>query len=92
MFLAAVGEILLFPALQGISANFIPASFRGRYSSLANNVGMLGGMFAGTFMLLHPLGLPLIATISYLIVGILTLLSLSILKIKVEKIQQEEYA
>ncbi|WP_339213855.1 MFS transporter [Solibacillus sp. FSL W8-0372] len=92
MFLAAVGEILLFPALQGISANFIPASFRGRYSSLANNVGMLGGMFAVTFMLLHPLGLPLIVTLSYLIVGILTLLSLSILKIKVEKIQQEEYA
>ncbi|WP_336045686.1 hypothetical protein [Solibacillus ferritrahens] len=43
-------------------------------------------------VLFHPLGLPLIVTISYLIVGILTLLTLSILKIKVEKIQQEEYA
>lgn len=29
MFLASVGEILLFPAIQGISANYIPASFRG---------------------------------------------------------------
>ncbi|MER2171425.1 MAG: MFS transporter [Psychrobacillus psychrodurans] len=86
MFLASVGEILLFPAIQGISADFIPAPFRGRYSSLANNVGMLGGMFAVTFMLFYPLGLPVIVTISYLIVGILTFLTLSILKLIVEKI------
>lgn len=85
MFLASVGEILLFPALQGISANFIPAPFRGRYSSLANNIGMLGGMFAVTFMLFHPLGLPIIISSSYIIIGILTLFALWILKVKVEK-------
>ncbi|WP_339171570.1 MFS transporter [Solibacillus sp. FSL R5-0691] len=86
MFLASVGEILLFPAIQGISANYIPASFRGRYSSLANNVGMLGGMFAVTFMLFYPLGLPVIVTISYLIIGILTFLALLILKLMVGKV------
>lgn len=85
MFLASVGEILLFPALQGISAHFIPVAFRGRYSSLANNVSMLGGMFAVTFMLLHPLGLPYLITLSYGAMGAVTLVALWILKVKVEK-------
>lgn len=86
MFLASVGEILLFPALQGISANFIPSLFRGRYASLANNVGTVGAMLAVLFMLLHPIGLPIIVTISYLIVGIATLVILLFLKIKMENI------
>ena len=46
---------------------------------------MVGGMFEVAFMLFHPLGLPIIMTISYLIIGILTLLALWILKVKVEK-------
>ena len=85
MFIASIGEILLFPALQGISANFIPPQFRGRYASLANICGAAGGILAAMFMLLHPLNSPQIVTTIYIILGLVTLWSLVKLRGLIQK-------
>ena len=76
MFIASIGEILLFPALQGISANFIPPLYRGRYASLANICGTVGALLAAVFMLFHTLHSPYIVTMIYTIIGLLTIWSL----------------
>ena len=84
MFIASIGEILLFPALQGISANFIPPQFRGRYASLANICGTVGGILAAMFMLLHPLNSPQIVTVIYIILGLLTIWALIKLRMQIQ--------
>lgn len=84
MFIASIGEILLFPALQGISANFIPPQFRGRYASLANICGTAGGMLAVVFMLLHPLNSPQIVTVIYIILGLLTIRAIIKLRVQIQ--------
>jgi MFS transporter, DHA1 family, multidrug resistance protein B len=80
MFIASVGEILLFPALQGISANQIPPLFRGRYTGLATNCGTAGAILAAMFLALNALQIPLIVTSIYTIMGFLTVGALIRLK------------
>ena len=84
MFIASIGEILLFPALQSISANFIPSQFRGRYASLANICGTVGGLLAAMFMLLHTLNSPQVVTAIYTILGLLTIWSLIKLRVRIQ--------
>ena len=84
MFIASIGEILLFPALQGISANFIPPLYRGRYASLANICGTVGALLAALFMLFHTLHSPYIVTMIYTIIGLLTIWSLVRLRLLIQ--------
>ena len=89
MFIASVGEITLFPALQGLSANYIPVMYRGRYSSLANNLGMLGGLLAVTFMLLQPIVSPIVITGIYGVTGLIAFFAIVHIKREVSVKKQK---
>ena len=90
MFIASIGEILLFPALQGISANFIPPLYRGRYASVADICGTVGALLAALFMLLHTLHSPYIVTMIYIIIGLLTIWSLVRLRVLIQTTVDEK--
>lgn len=81
MAIATIGEIVLFPSLQTITANIIPNSQRARYLSVFSVFSNIGGLFASFFMLLLHVLSSAGFTVLYGVIGLMSIVVLYRLKV-----------
>lgn len=80
MAIVTIGEVILSPSLQIITANIIPDSNRARYLSVFNIFSTIGGLCAALFLLLIPIFSSVGFTVLFGLIGLLSILILFNLK------------